>query len=177
MSRRYSDINRGPILAQAYQRRQQYLARDISERNATSQVGTRTSSPGVFILIKPFGQSLSGANDAYRVRTNQRNRQQLRDEVGTHAADMATDSTYLINGNFTPAKIKLFVKTSSRADTSKITGIRYLRAVGQNYSHPFGSATATEKEFEVFNVIASALRNASPNNKVTYSPEKFSQEL
>lgn len=176
MARRYGDINRGPLLNAAHTARQNYLSRDIATRNATSRVGTRTSSPGVFILVKPFGQTLTGDNDAYRVRTNQRNRAQLRDEVGTHAVDLSGDSTYLVSGNFTPAKVKLFVKTGSTVVNSRITNIRYLRQNGQNYSHPFGSAVANDKEYQVFNAIASTLRNASPANRVTYSSEKFSEE-
>lgn len=176
MARRYSDIERGPLLAQAYQKRQAYRSRDIEERNNASRVGTRTSSPGLFVLVKPFSHTLTGESDSYRVRTNQRNRQQLKDEIGTRALDMGTDTTYQINGNFTPAKIKLFVKASSSPATSKVTGIRYLRANGQSYSHPFGPGTATEKVQEGYNIIASALRNASPNNKVSFSPEKLSEE-
>lgn len=176
MARRYSDISRGPLLAQANQRRIQYITRDISERNATSRIGERASSPGLFVLVKPFTHTLAGANDSYRVRTNQRNRQQLGSKVGNRATETGADTTFLINGNFTPAKIKLFVKTSSRPATSRITGMRYLKAVGENYSHPFGPATATEKQLEAFNIIASDLRNDSPNNKVTYSPEKVSEE-
>lgn len=176
MARRYSDIERGPLLAQAFQKRQAYRTRDIESRNSNSQVGTRASSPGLFILVKPFSHTLVGESDSYRVRTNQRNRQQLRDEVGNRALDLGTDTTYQINGNFTPAKVKLFVKASSSPATSKVTGIRYLKANGQNYSHPFGPGTATEKVQEAFNTIANALRNASPNNRVTYSPEKLSEE-
>ena len=176
MARRYSDINRGPLLAQAHTRRQAYLARDISERNANSRIGQRQASPTLFVLIKPFGQTLTGANDAYRGRTNQRNRAQLRDEIDTHAADIGQDATFLVSGNFNPAVIKLFVKTSSTTTTSRVTGLRYLKANGQNYSHPFGAAAATDKEYQVFNTIASALRNASVANKVSYTPEKFSEE-
>lgn len=176
MARRYGDINRGPLLNAAHTARQAYLARDIAARNATSQVGQRTSSPGVFVLLKPFGQTLAGENDSYRCRTNQRNRAQLRDEIGARATDVAGDSTFLVSGNFNPATLKLFVKTSSTVATSRVTGIRYLRSNGQNYSHPFGPVSTTEKEYQAFNVIASALRNASPNNKVSYKPEKFTEE-
>ncbi|WNZ28178.1 hypothetical protein HJG54_35280 (plasmid) [Leptolyngbya sp. NK1-12] len=176
MPRRYSDINRGPLLQQAYQRRQQYLARDLAERNATAQIGTRTSSPTVFVLVKPFGEDLGAEIDGYRVRTNQRNRQQLGDDIGNRAKIPAEADEFLVNGNYTPAKLKLFVKTSSSPATSRITGIRYLRANGQSYSHPFGSNAATDREFLAFNQIAIGLRNASPNNRVSYSPEKISEE-
>lgn len=176
MPRRYSDISRGPLLAQANQRRQQYLARDISERNATSNLGQRTSSPAVYVLVRPFNTDFDATDTPYRVRTNQRNRQQLGDDVGTHATVPTDAATGEANGNFTPAKIKLFVQTSRQPATSRITGIRYLRSVGQNYSHPFGKTAATDRMMNVFETIATGLRNASGNNKITLAPEKFSFE-
>jgi len=174
MARRYSDINRGPLLAQAHAARQAYIARDIAARNAARRPGQRTASAAFYVLIKPFSQTLSGSNDAYLCRTNQRNHSQLSGAIGTHAPASANDSTYLQSGDFNPAKIKLFVKTGSNPNAvSAVTGIHYTRALGQSYSHPFGQAAATDKEFVVYEAISTALRTANANSRISYTPEKF----
>lgn len=179
MARRYGDINRGAQLADAQRARRAYQDRNQEQRNAArrNRVGRRATSPTEFILIKPFGQDLTAPNDAYRCRTNQRNRNIMRASVGAHATDVGGDSTYLVSGNFNPAVIKLFTKTGTRTDArSAITNVEYTQTLGDSHSHPFGRAATADREYTAYNAIATALRNASAANRVTYTPEKFSEE-
>lgn len=170
MPRRYSDILRGPLLNLAYQKRQTYLARPMEERGQNIGRGT-PRSPLVYVAVVPFGMDLPTGTTGYRSRSNQRNRTRLSGAVGTRAVSPPPASA-TFNGGFTPAKIRLFVKTGvAVAKTSAVTGIRYLRQPGENYLHPFGQ-TGTEKEFDAFETIAAAL--ISDTNRVTYSAERFS---
>lgn len=170
MPRRFSDIERGPLLNLAYQARQAYANRDQSKRGLNIGKGT-PRSPVVFAAVAPFGIDLPSGVTGYRVRTNQRNRTQLGSAVGARAVS-PPPNTATFNGGFTPAKIKLFVKSGTPVpETSKITGLRYARQSGTSYMHPYGQ-TATEREFEAFESMAIGL--LSERNLVTYAPEKFS---
>lgn len=172
MARRFSDINRGPQLQQAFQNLQAYRSRSISERNATSRVGQRVSSPSVIVGIQPFGADLPTGITGYQVRSTERNRSQLGSNVGTHAVSPAPTTTIKQPG-FLPAQVRLFVQTSTRVTTSAMTGIRYNQRRGQSYSYPFGQAAETDREWEIFNLIAAGLQGESANNKVSYRAEKF----
>lgn len=172
MARRFSDINRGPLLNQAFANLQAYRNRSISERNALSTVGTRQSSPRVLVAVDPFGESLPTGVTGYRVRSNERNRAQLADDVGLNAA-VPAPTTARFEPGFLPAQIKLFVQTSRSPATSRMTGIRYMRSVGANFSFPFGRQAATDLEWEVFNQIAASATSTNANSRVSYRPEKF----
>jgi hypothetical protein len=169
MSRRFSDIRRAPLLAQALSNYQAYEARDLAERG--QNIGTKgPASPALYVAITPFTLSLA-AGDSYKCRTTTRNHNQLSSYLSTYSSTTLTNATK--NGEFKPATVRLFVKTGSTVSTSKITGIRYLKSNGNSYSHPFGASSGTDKEYEVFEGIATALQAASANNHVTYTPEKF----
>lgn len=173
MGRRYSDIMRGPLLQEAYTRRQTYLNRPIADRNAGVGTG-QPRSPSVSIAVAPFGVDLPAGTTGFIVRSNTRNRTRLGGAVGARAV-APPPATATRNAGFVPAKIRAFYPTGSIAKTSEITGIRYLKYNGESYMHPFGE-TGTEREYEAFNEISTAIVAGVGTARVSYSPEKFTAE-
>lgn len=171
MSRRYRDINRGPLLAEAYQKKQAYDARPIADRNAGVGTG-QARSPVVLVALKPFGIDVPTGVTGFIEKSNQRNRTRLGTAVGTHAT-APPGANAQREGGYIPARVKAFFKTGSTAATSKQTGIRYLRQNGESYSHPFGQQADNEREYEAYNEILTALVAGGGNVQVSYSPERF----
>lgn len=168
MAKRYSDITRGPLLAQMYQRYKTWQDRPLEDRfQNVGNGGDR--SPTVIIAVVPFGYDLPGSSTGYRVKSNTRNRGQLGTAVGARATTTLTDA--VLGAGFTPAKVKMKVVTGTTVATSEITGRRYLKTNGESYLHPYGQ-TGTEKEYEAFEAIVAAATGA--NRRFSYSPERFS---
>lgn len=166
MARRFGRIKQAPRLQSAYDNFK--LWQDRVEAYTPRPNG---SLPGGFIRLSiiPFGLP---ATQKIVVGASRRANSQLADDLVNRVDADLTGATAL--GGFQPAKIVLFLGTGTSAPkTSEITRIEYQKRAGASFTHPFGAATATEREYEAFNAIAEALMGLSPNNRVTYTPERI----
>ncbi|NJL39816.1 MAG: hypothetical protein HC899_26005 [Leptolyngbyaceae cyanobacterium SM1_4_3] len=168
MSRRYSRIRQGAILNAALNRYIQHLT-DIDR---TPNVGGgRDRSPTIELSIEPFGFEID-AGVGIRGTTTQRSRTIMSSAVGTRAITPTAGSAVQRIPGFKPSRAVLFVGTgASTVATSNITGLRYLKYGGENYSHAFGKSTATDAEFDAFSEIRTALIAGGSNRRVSYQAE------
>jgi len=169
MARRFSNIRQAPRLNVAF----------TAYRNWEDAQATRTPNIGggvargrsVSVQLSPFGLDLA-ADDRILIKVTQRARDFLTGGVGTHV--QAATAAARRRAGFKAAKIVLFAGTgTSRTAISEITGLPYLKKGGESYSHGFGAATATEREYEAFNTISTALTAQNGNFTATYQPETF----
>lgn len=160
MSRsRDSRIKQAPRLAEAFQRLQTYEATP-RERNVGSQ-GPRPPRSDVFVT--PYGLDLDTgeraratvANDDLPILSP------LINGAGTQAqVDPTLGSNTLVPlQGFRAAKIKWFRNTtvSSFPETSKRTGLRYLKYNGDTYTCPFGRGVATDNMYDAFNALRTVI--------------------
>jgi hypothetical protein len=171
MARRFSNIRQAPRLNTAF----------TAYRNWEDAQATRTPNIGggvargrsVPVQISPFGLDLA-ADERILIKVTQRARTFMSGGIGTHV--QAPTAAARRRAGFTPAKVVLFAGTgTSRVERSGITGLPYLKKGGESYSHGFGAATATEREYEAFNAVATALTDEGTNRTASYQPEKFRQ--
>lgn len=147
------------------------LDRYRAYRAGTVQItrGQQPNRPSEPVQITPFGFDLAGTTKA-AVDVTTRSRLALSAEIGTRAVALTADGEPI--AGFIPAKVVAFFGTGTSVQaTSEITLRTYQRAGGESYTHPFGGATATEKEYEAFRTIAAAI-SATPNTSVSSQPER-----
>jgi hypothetical protein len=76
-------------------------------------------------------------------------------------------------GKFRPAKATVFdFGTTSTAELSQITGIRYSKKAGNSYTFPYGASLAEKAESEVRKGIIAAV-DALGTSSVSFSSEKY----
>jgi hypothetical protein len=131
--------------------------------------GDQPSRPTTNIQITPFGFQLASTAKA-KLKVTTRSRAAIGTEVGTRAVAVTADGTRV--PGFVPAKVIAFIGTGvSTQRTSDITLRTYEARGGESYTHPFGGATATERENEAFDAISAAIL-AQANTSVSYQPER-----
>jgi hypothetical protein len=170
--RRYSDVNRGQILADMQQNRRAWQDRPLDQRG--SRLGQGQNRQMNTMYLEPFGITLA-SNTKYEVKVPVRSRgiSELTAAIGNRVLDTIPETTIgLVQSNFRPARVIYFKGTgTSTVATSAITRARYLKRAGSSYTHPFGAATSTERELAALNAIRSDLK-AQPNAGVSYQPER-----
>jgi hypothetical protein len=128
-----------------------------------SGVGTRGNRPASAALyVVPFGQNF-GTGNYLQTSALVNSITALRGAVGTHAKLSITAGTE--NGlklkGVHAARVSATsgVRDTGTPETSKLTGLHYASYGGKSTSMPFGrtSATANEKEEDVFEVIKADL--------------------
>lgn len=169
--RRYSDIARAADLQRQLTAKAAWEATRFA--NVQQNVGSGTAkSPNVIVQVTAFGADATA--DDFIVRTNQRNQTALGSFIGNVRVNTTIAANAQRNRNFTPAKVKAFAATgTSTVQTSEITGNRYLKQNGESYQSPFGSTTATEREFEAQNIVRNAILGANPTWRIGFTPERM----
>jgi hypothetical protein len=129
----------------------------------TSGIGTKGNRPAsVAVYVVPFGQNFGAGNFLHATALTP-SVAALRAAVGTHAKQTITPGTE--NGlrlkGTSAARVSATsgVSTTGTQKTSRLTGLHYASYGGKSFSMPFGrtSATATEREEDVFEVIKADL--------------------
>lgn len=171
MGRRYSRILQAAYLNQAVDNYVQYI-----QQSATRQrnIGGGTARPPqIDLAIQPFNVDVD-SDDNWLARVGQPSRAQMSTGVGTAAQEVGGAITAAKMAGFKPARLTMFVGSgSSTVATSAVTGLRYLKYNGTNYSHPFGKKTGTDREQDVFLDIKSAL--AGTNKRFSLRSESIKQ--
>lgn len=167
---RFSRIRNAKVYSEALVKLQAW--EDARYNRLNNGVGTRgPRAPQTELAIQPFGLELPSGEKAL-VRAAQTGYTALSSALGTHASTTLTGAGKL-NG-YKPARLVAFFRTGTGVATpSEITGTKYLKYTGARHSVPFGAATNTEKEYDVFLDIASAIRAGGQNRSVSYQPESF----
>jgi hypothetical protein len=129
--------------------------------------------------VEPFGIDLPGTNtfaetkvtvptwELYKALTAVSNR--------TKVVKIDTDFAVELK-QYRPAAVMIVIGRSPKGtpDTSKVTGMKYLKYGGRSRTLPFGRGpTEAETEQEAFLSISSAIRNASANTTMSLRKEKF----
>ncbi len=137
---------------------------------SSQNTGTR-----VLVVIRPFG--LDYADDA-KVKVGMSGR------VNTAISGLGTAAIYRhqvdaiatvkSSPGFIPAKAHLALRLASSTTvlgtSNRITGREYKKRVGESYVVPFGAGAATDREFDVQDVI---LSNRNATHTVTFTPERL----
>jgi hypothetical protein len=171
MARRFSNIRQAPRLNTAFTA---YRAWEDAQATRTPNIGGGVArGRSVPVQLSPFGLDLA-ADESILIKVTQRSRTFMSGGIGTHV--QAPTATARRRAGFKPAKVVLFAGTgTSRVERSEITGLPYLKKAGESYTHGFGAATATEREYEAFNAVATALTDQNGNYTASYQPETFRQ--
>lgn len=171
MGRRYSRILQASYLNQAVDNYVQYI-QQASTR--TRNIGGGTAKPPqVDLAIEPFNIDVA-SGEKWLARVGQPSRAQLGTGVGTAVQEVGGSVDAIKVAGFQPARISVFIGSgSSTVATSKITGLRYLKYNGTNYSHPFGRVASTDREQEIFNNVKAALAGA--NRRFSLRSERIKQ--
>lgn len=165
--RRFSRIKQAQRLAPAYAAYKAW--QDLDKPYKARAAGSR---PGGFqqVQIRAFGFD---STDVIRVGVSRRAFNTVNDLMGARAP--VVTPTAIVMGGFTPAKAIIFISTGSEVQArSEITNLEYQKRQGSSYTHAFGGASATEKEFDAQAAILTAAA-ATTNRTVSFSPERLYQ--
>lgn len=178
MGRRYSDILRGAQLAKDLENYTTYLTTPRDRNVGTG--GDR--APQRQLFLTPFGQDIE-TDELVQVQGSQAGYTALSTYiVAGNGAEVATAlgaNTVATVPNFRPARIVWF-RNATKTKTvvrSKVTNRQYLKYAGDRDSCPFGRATATDDQIDVFNSIKAdilANNNTLEVNRVSLTREKIS---
>lgn len=168
MPERFSRLREANRLSNAYT---QYRAWEDARRNRVPNVGGGTPRPPTIeIALTPFGFEMPTAS-AVRATCTESARDRMATAIGTHGPLPTGGISLQRIPGFKAARISLFVGSGgSQREVSQITGLPYLKYAGNSFSHPFGAATATDLEYDVFTSIRAALIGA--NKRVSYKAEQ-----
>lgn len=168
MPERFSRLLEANRNAEAYQRFRTW--RDNAGNRPRNPGSGRARGQTIEVGITPFGFDLP-ASTVVRSSCTADARREMGTAIGAHGVTTLTGLTVQRIPGFKAARVVMFVGTGGTSTpTSQITGLPYLRYAGRSYSHPFGSATGTDLEYEVFTDLRTAL--LATNRRVSYQPEK-----
>ena len=178
MGSRYSDIRRGAQLNEDLNNYINYLS---TPRTPNVGGGTPRGAQRQLFLT-PFGQDIE-TDQVVQVQANADSYTALSAYIvsGNGAAvDTAVGTKTIANlKGFRPARVVWF-RNATRSVTvarSEVTNRQYLKYAGDRASCPFGRATATDDQMDVFNAIKADIltNNASLEvNRVSLTREKIS---
>lgn len=173
MARRFSRIKNGQVYNDALTRYKTWLNESTTRRNAG--VGTGQARPPSLIkAVRPFGYP-TDTGETIEIRISQPASTIASTAIASRVLEPDTD-TIAVRG-FKPAKAILFVGNGNGvAETSEITGLKYLKYNGTSYTIPFGQgATATEREYAAYQDLRDTLLTGQTNRRVSYQAETVKQ--
>ena len=174
---RYSDIRRGAQLNAALQAYVNYL----STPRVPNVGGGTARGPQTTLYLTPFGQDLD-ANTRVSAKANTDSYGALQTYVvtgnGAEAVTTLGTDTLVELKKFRAARIVWFRNTARTVQvaTSNVTNQRYLKYNGDRDSCPFGRATETDDQMDVFNAMKAdilAQNNTLLINRVSLTREKI----
>ena len=178
MGSRYSDIRRGAQLAEDLNNYINYL-----QTPRTPNVGGGTPRAAQqTVYLTPFGMDIDIA-ERVEANVSQDSFTALSSFIAAgNGAELDTtlgSNTVIRLGKFRPARVVWF-RNASKVTTvarSAVTNRQYLKYAGDRDSCPFGRATATDDQIDVFNAIRADIltNNASLEvNRVSLTRERIS---
>lgn len=187
---RYSDINKGPELAEAYKNLQAYRAKTRAQKQSeynTASYGTRykydrepqyiqpfsgLAAKKIYLLVNAPASTVNGEAKAARDATMGSNGKRLLEET--------------LSGITNPVKVKIpgfkYAKVictkrsaTARTQNSRMTGTKYQQYQVDSGSCPFGqNGTATDNFNDAVTELRLALKTFSetPNQSIRIVPER-----
>lgn len=145
-----------------------------------SRVGQgKPRPPSKILYIKPFGLSMPTTQFA-RVSASETAWNGYKGSFTGYTSDgpLGANDTEIKPANFYPARIVVVEGRSNTgvADTSKKTGMKYLKYGGKSTSIPFGLQAAADKQETVFADIRGKISaaNSSKSLRISHSKERLS---
>jgi hypothetical protein len=172
MARRYSRILQAARYYSAIDNYIKYIT-DASKRG--QKVGSgRDRVPSQILYIAPFGIKL-GTGSIARVSGAKPTWDARKGIFAVRTRDTIPDTLNAIKiDGFKAARLVIATgRGTGVAETSKITGMKYLKYGGKSTSIPFGGVNATEKESEAFEELKTEVLSKIAGALVTLTPEKI----
>lgn len=158
----YSDIRASARLRPALDRYIQYLNGELTRPSRVGTQGARTNTKTVYLT--PFGFDIA-VDDIYSSTVDPNDYSALSSLITGNGGDSAETLTkdLIIRPGFIAARFVTFLNASRAVEvkTSDITGLEYLKYNGTRRSCPFGRATATDDQDDVFAAAKAAFLAAN----------------
>ena len=177
MGNRYSDIKRGAQLKEDLENYIQYLntPRTANVGSGTARGAQRT------LFLSPFGQDLE-PDEVVQVSANSDSYDALSSYIvagnGAQLDTVPGTNQTISLPKYQAARVVWFRNSTRNVSVarSKVTNWQYLKYQGDRDSCPFGRATATDDQMDVFNAIKADILSSNPAlavNRVSLTREKI----
>lgn len=180
---RYSDINKGPELAEAFKNLQEYRQKTRAQKQAayvSVKKGNRQISKRIDGVIIPFS---SKGNNTYLSRkipdvsSNTESNDALTALAGyvLKAMPAGTGNVEITLPKFQAAKLILTSRSAPGNGQSRLTGAKYTQYTSDSGSCPFGKKDATDTFADVAKAVKAKLTNYPGGAKsARFVPERSS---
>jgi hypothetical protein len=134
------------------------------------------SKPGEILKVSVLPFHFGGVANTELIVAQSKRADERPELAGVQTACNQVTANFTLHtkgGKFRPAKATVFdFGTTSTAELSQITGIRYSKKAGNSYTFPYGASATEKAESEVRKGIIAAV-DALGTSSVSFSSEKY----